>query len=64
MDSFKAANTGGTFTITGADAALFGVDATTGEIKSHSFVDFENPSDADADNIYDVSLVYTHGTER
>ena len=42
LDSFKAANTGGTFTSAGADAALFGVDATTGELKSHAFVDFEN----------------------
>ena len=44
MDSFKAANTGGTFTIAGADAALFGVDATTGEIKSNAFVDFDGQS--------------------
>ncbi len=62
LDSFKAANTGGTFTLAGADAALFGVDATTGELKSHAFVDFENPGDADANNVYEVSLVYTHGT--
>ena len=42
----------------GADAALFNVDTTTGEIKSKAFVDFETPDDADGlQCLYNVSLV-------
>ena len=43
----------------GSDAALFNVNATTGEIKSKSFLNFEDPGDTGADNVYDITLVYT-----
>ena len=38
LQSVVAANPGGTFTLAGSDAALFNVNATTGEIKSKSFL--------------------------
>ena len=56
LQAIVAANAGGTFTLTGSDAALFNVNATTGEIKSKSFLDFENPTDSGADNVYDINL--------
>ena len=59
LQAVVAANAGGTFTLTGSDAALFNVNATTGEIKSKSFLDFENPTDSGADNVYDITLNYT-----
>ena len=60
--SFLSANTGGTYTITGTDADLFRIDATTGEVKSKSFLDFEKPSDAGTNGTYDINIVYTAGT--
>ena len=51
FSQFVAANPGGTFTISGSDAALFNVNTTTGEIKSKASLDFENPDDDGADNV-------------
>ena len=62
LRNFVTANTGGTFSIAGTDAALFSVDATTGQIKSKSHVDFEIPDDNGLDRTYEVSLKYTQGT--
>ena len=61
MRSFITDNAGGTFSITGADADLFRIDEQTGLLSSKNFVDFENAGDAGANNIYDVSVVYTSG---
>jgi Cadherin domain/RTX calcium-binding nonapeptide repeat (4 copies) len=50
------------FTITGgADAALFTVDRYSGKLNFHYDLapDFENPSDADGDNVYDVVVTAT-----
>ncbi|GAA4356577.1 hypothetical protein GCM10023151_04630 [Kangiella marina] len=48
-----------TYTITGgADQALFTIDASTGELTLGA-QDFENPADADADNIYQVQITAT-----
>ena len=40
----------------GADAGLFAIDGTTGELRFVSAPDFEAPADADADNVYDVEI--------
>ena len=48
------------FSITGgADAALFTIDANTGALAFVSGRDFENPTDAGANNIYDVQVTVT-----
>ena len=52
-----------TFSISGgADAALFAVDANTGQLKFLASPDFEVPEDSGADNIYDVVLRASDGT--
>ncbi len=38
----------------GADAALFDINPTTGALRFRTTRDFENPVDADHDNVYDV----------
>ncbi len=43
----------------GADQALFSVNATTGHLTFLSAPDFENPSDAGANNTYDVQVTAT-----
>ncbi|MCP4381216.1 MAG: hypothetical protein GY798_07330, partial [Hyphomicrobiales bacterium] len=40
----------------GADAALFTVDAATGEVSFIAAPDFEAPQDADGDNVYEVII--------
>ncbi|WP_198731893.1 ExeM/NucH family extracellular endonuclease [Paracoccus tegillarcae] len=40
----------------GADAALFQIDADTGALSFVSAPDYENPTDAGGDNIYDVTV--------
>ena len=40
----------------GADAALFTIDAASGELSFDSEIDFENPADADGDNVYEVTV--------
>lgn len=49
-----------TYAITGgADAALFQIDAETGEISFIAAPDYENPGDAGGDNIYDLTVSVT-----
>lgn len=49
-----------TYTINGgADAALFDIDSVTGELCFVSPPDFEAHADADADNVYEVSVLAT-----
>ena len=62
LKNFVTANTGGIFSISGTDAALFNVDTTTGQITSKAHVDFETPDDDGLDGTYNVSLLYTQGT--
>ncbi len=47
-----------TYTLAGADATLFTLDAETG-IVSLTARDYEAPSDANGDNIYELSLIAT-----
>ena len=51
-----------TFSITGgADAALFVIDPDTGELSFVNAPDFENPADADGDNVFDVVVTASDG---
>lgn len=45
----------------GADAALFAVDATTGALSLVTAPNFEMPTDAGADNVYDVEVTASDG---
>ena len=45
----------------GADAALFTIDAATGVLAFNAAPDFELPSDAGADNVYDVTVQVADG---
>ena len=47
----------------GADAALFKVSPATGLVSFISPPDFENPADANADNIYEVIILVSDGIE-
>lgn len=51
-----------TYGLTGTDAALFTIDAATGEVRFRTAPDFENPGDADGDNVYDVTVTASDGT--
>ena len=45
----------------GADAAKFSINSSTGELTFVSAPDFESPTDADFDNLYDVSVQASDG---
>src|SRR6266436_10156709 len=59
------ADAGSTLTysiVGGADAARFTVDASTGALSFVSAPDYENPTDAGANNVYDVTVQVSDGT--
>ncbi|WP_375194580.1 cadherin domain-containing protein [Sphingobium sp.] len=45
----------------GADAALFSIDAATGELRFLVAPNFESPSDADGDNVYQLIVAANDG---
>jgi len=47
----------------GADAALFAIDPTTGDLSFIAAPDFEAPADTGADNVYDVQVSASDGTD-
>jgi VCBS repeat-containing protein len=49
-----------TYSLSGADAALFNVSAT-GDVTFKSAPDFEAPKDANHDNVYDVTVAVSDG---
>ena len=51
-----------TYSISGADAALFNINATTGVVTFKSSPNYEAPGDAGANNVYDVSVTASDGT--
>ena len=52
-----------TFSVSGgSDAGLFFVDGATGDLSFTRAPDFENPTDANTDNIYEVTLSASDGT--
>ncbi len=53
-----------TFSLTGgADQARFTIDPSTGVLSFASPPDYENPADANADNIYEVTVTVSDGTD-
>jgi hypothetical protein len=48
-----------TYSISGADAALFTIVAATGQLTFKAAPDFENKLDAGADNVYNVTVTVT-----
>jgi hypothetical protein len=48
-----------TWSISGPDAALFSIDATTGSLSFISAPDYETPLDSDGDNLYEVDVTAT-----
>ena len=50
------------YNLSGTDAALFMIDAATGEVSFIEAPDFENPGDADGDNVYDIVVTASDGT--
>ena len=51
-----------TFMVSGLDKELFAIDPSTGAITFASAPDFENPSDAGTDNIYNINVTVSDGT--
>ena len=47
---------------TGADAALFAIDPSSGVIVFNSEPDYEDPQDSDGDNVYEFSVAASDGT--
>ncbi|SDF89713.1 DUF4347 domain-containing protein, partial [Thalassobaculum litoreum] len=46
----------------GADAALFDIDANTGAVTFKSAPDFETPADSGGNNVYDIEVTASDGT--
>jgi VCBS repeat-containing protein len=55
------ANTTLAYTIAGADAALFNIDASTGVVTFKTAPNFEAPADAGANNVYDITVTASDG---
>ena len=51
-----------TYSLTGADAALFDINATTGVVTFKSSPNYEAPGDAGGNNVYDVTVTASDGT--
>ena len=52
------------YSLSGTDAALFAIDTDTGEVSFITAPDFEMPGDADRDNVYDITVTASDGTNR
>ena len=52
------------YSLSGTDAALFTIDPATGEVSFIEAPDFENPGDADRDNVYDIVVTASDGPNR
>ena len=50
------------YALSGADAALFNINSTTGAVTFKTAPDFENPGDAGHDNIYNITVSASDGT--
>ena len=50
------------YSLYGTDAALFTIDPTTGVVSFITAPDFENPGDAGGDNVYDITVTASDGT--
>jgi hypothetical protein len=50
-----------TYSLGGVDASHFNIDSTTGEIRFLTSPDFESPADANADNVYSLTVSVSDG---
>ena len=50
------------YSLSGTDADRFTIDSATGEVRFIEAPDFETPGDADADNVYDIIVTASDGT--
>lgn len=51
-----------TYALAGTDAALFNINATTGAVTFAAAPNFEAPADAGANNVYDITVTASDGT--
>ena len=51
-----------TYSLSGTDASLFMIDSSTGEVSFINAPDFESPDDAGRDNVYDIIVTASDGT--
>jgi VCBS repeat-containing protein len=51
-----------TYSISGTDAALFDINATTGAVTFKSAPNYEVPGDTGSDNVYDINVTASDGT--
>ena len=51
-----------TYNLSGTDAALFTIDSATGAVSFIAAPDFENPDDAGGDNVYDIVVTASDGS--
>ncbi len=49
------------YSLSGDDAALFNINASTGELTFKVAPDYENPSDSNTDNVYELTIIVTDG---
>ena len=52
------------YSLSGMDAARFTIDPDTGEVRFRLAPDFEDPDDADGDNVYNIIVTAFDGTNR
>ena len=52
-----------TWSLSGTDSGRFSIGADTGELTFNRQPDFENPDDADRNNVYELTVVATDGGE-
>ena len=58
-DATADGDLGVSYTLGGADRALFNINSTNGAVNFISSPDFEMPADANADNAYDITVIAT-----
>ena len=51
-----------TYSLTGTDASLFNINATTGAVSFKASPNYEAPTDAGGNNVYDVTVRASDGT--
>ncbi len=50
-----------TYSLSGDDATLFNINASTGELTFKVAPDYENPSDSNTDNVYELTIIVSDG---
>ena len=50
-----------TYTLVGTDSAYFAIRSTTGQLRTGAVLDYEDPRDAGANNVYDVTVRVSDG---